>query len=316
VGTSATRSVLLPGRVTEALARASAKAGLDATGARLLRVHSNTVFYLPASGTVARISSGTDAARRVAASLRVTQWLARREFPTVRPKVGSAIVHDGLVVSFWEHEATITASRSPAALAGLLRRLHSFRDAPPGLPPMPDPLQGVERALHDHPGALDGTDRAWLSAAITDCQRQWAGMRFMLPPGLVHGDAHPNNLLYTQHGALLGDWDHVGHGPREWDLIQAAYFHRRFPAPGDDPGTAARVYGCDIRTWPGAEDLTGIREISGLGSYIRTAAAKPDAKAELAHRIRTLRDKDITAPWNSPSRSGTISHTLLEPSDS
>jgi hypothetical protein len=95
----------------------------------------------------------------------------------------------------------------------------------------------------------------------------------------------------------------VGYGPREWDLVQSLYFHRRFPSPDDNLDMAARGYGWDLRTWPGADDLVSIREISGLGSYIRTAAAKPDARAELAYRIKTLREGDITAPWNSPSRS-------------
>jgi aminoglycoside phosphotransferase (APT) family kinase protein len=128
-------------------------------------------------------------------------------------------------------------------------------------------------------------------------------MRFALPAGLIHGDAHPNNLLYTRHGTLLGDWDHVSYGPREWDLVQALYFHRRFPAPADDLDAAAHAYGWDLHTWPGANELVGIREISGLGSYIRTAAAKPSARTELAYRIKTLREHDTTAPWNSPSRS-------------
>ena len=303
--TSVTRNGLPPQRVMDALASASAEAGLIAVGARLMRMHSNTVFYLPASNAVARINSGMaiDGARRVAASLTATQWLAQQGFPTVRPKVNRVVVRDGLVVSFWEHEQTVATGRSLTALARLLRKLHSFRDVALDLPPMPSPLSGVAQALHHHPEAFDGNDRDWLSNEISDCQRRWAGMKFTLPAGLVHGDAHPNNLLYTKRGILLGDWDHVGYGPREWDLVQAVYFHRRFPAAGDDLDGAARVYGWDLRVWSGADDLIGIREVSGLGSYIRTAAAKPDARAELAYRIMTLRERDITAPWNSPSRS-------------
>lgn len=301
--TPAVRSGLLPQQITDALAIACAKAGLAGAGARLMRVHSNTVFYLPSSNAVARINSGTDGARRVAASLTATQWLARQGFPTVRPRASRPVVHGELVVSFWEYEQTVPSGRSLPALAELLRTLHSFRDVPLDLPSMPSPLHGVAQALHDHPEAFDGSDRAWLSDEISDCQRRWAEMRFVLAAGLIHGDAHPNNMLYTQHGVLLGDWDHVGYGPREWDLVQAVYFHRRFPSPDDDLDTAARVYGWDLRTWPGADDLVSIREVSGLGSYIRTAAAKPDARAELAYRIKTLRERDITAPWNSPSRS-------------
>jgi aminoglycoside phosphotransferase (APT) family kinase protein len=289
--------------VTDALSVACSAAGITAAGARLLRMHSNTVFYLPASNAVARVNSGADAEKRVTASLAVTRWLARRGFPTVRPKADRAVVHDGLVVSFWEFEETVTAGRSPAALARLLRELHAITHVDIDLPPMPAPLRSVTQALEANPDALDENDRAWLSQEISGCERRWAAMRFVLPAGLVHGDAHPNNLLHARRGVLLADWDHVGYGPREWDLVQALYFHRRFPAPGDDPDAGARAYGWDLRSWPGADDLIGIREVSGLGSYIRTAAAKPSARAELTYRIKTLREHDTTAPWNSPSRS-------------
>jgi hypothetical protein len=270
---------------------------------RLLRMHSNTVFYLPASNAVARINSGADGAQRVGASLTATRWLARQGFATVRPKVDRAIVHGGLVISFWEYEETVSADRSLSVLAGLLRELHSFKEVEFELSPMPGPLGSVAVALDDYPDALDHDDRSWLSDEISQCEQRWTGMRFVLPAGLVHGDAHPNNLLYARRGVLLGDWDHVGYGPREWDLVQALYFHRRFPARADDLDAAAHTYGWDLRVWPGVEDLIGIREVSGLGSYIRTAAAKPNARAELVYRIKTLREHDTTAPWNSPSRS-------------
>jgi hypothetical protein len=134
VDTSAVQNGLLPQQVTDALAIACAEAGLTGAGARLMRVHSNTVFYLPASNAVARINSGTDGARRVAASLTATRWLAQHGFPTVRPKVNKPVVHGDLVVSFWEYEQTVPSSRSLTALAELLRALHSFRDVPLNLP--------------------------------------------------------------------------------------------------------------------------------------------------------------------------------------
>jgi hypothetical protein len=44
-----------------------------AADAQLMRMHSNTVFYLPTSNSAARINMGIDGARRVAASLTATQ---------------------------------------------------------------------------------------------------------------------------------------------------------------------------------------------------------------------------------------------------
>jgi Ser/Thr protein kinase RdoA (MazF antagonist) len=215
----------LPAHMARTLAAACAEAGIDPAGARLLHMHSNTVFYLPAAQAVARIASSTDAAGRIGASLEVTDWLAQRGFPAVRPRTLKAVEEENLVVSFWEYEETVAADRSLPSLAALLRDLHAIGDVPLDLPPMPSPLDGVAAAVRDHPGAFDGGDRAWLSQEVEKCARRWAGIRLSLPRGLIHGDAHPNNVLYTRRGVVLGDWDHVGYGPHEWDLVQSVYFH-------------------------------------------------------------------------------------------
>jgi hypothetical protein len=100
---------------------------------------------------------------------------------------------------------------------------------------------------------------------------------------------------------ILGDWDHVAAGPREWDLIQIHYMHRRFGrASEDDIDAFTAAYGWDIRSWPGLDTLVAIREITGLSPYIRTAQAKPFSGRQLAHRLRTLQADDTTARWESP----------------
>ena len=59
------------------------------------------------------------------------------------------------------------------------------------------------------------------------------------------------------------------------------YFRLPVPHAGRRPGSRGPRLCWDLRTWPGVNDLVGIREVSGLGSYIRTAAAKPFARTEL-----------------------------------
>jgi aminoglycoside phosphotransferase (APT) family kinase protein len=134
----------------------------------------------------------------------------------------------------------------------------------------------------------------------------WDALAFPHRPGLIHGDAHPGNLLRTPAGGvLLGDWDHVAVGPREWDLVQIHDTRRRFGRPGAgevDRFTAA--YGQDVRGRPGLATLLAIREVTGLSPYLRTAAARPFSAAELAHRLDTLRRGDTggtPARWNPPS---------------
>lgn len=291
---------LLQDNTRRALATACDLVGLDGSQAQLLRLHANTVIHLPNEATVARLAS-QEAAAGVNASLTVTEHLASLGFPTVRPRVGRAVCVEGLVVSFWVFVETVPEPAEPGELASLLKDLHSRAAGNLPLPAMVSPLRGVARALEGNPEALDAPDRTWLSDEVARCEARWQDMTFELPAGMIHGDAHPNNLLRTTKGAMLGDWDHVAHGPREWDLVQELYFARRFPTDHDDPDAAARNYGWDLRNSPCVDDLISIREVSGLGAYIRTSALKPAARNELAYRIGTLRDRRADARWNSPS---------------
>ncbi len=94
-----------------------------------------------------------------------------------------------------------------------------------------DPLAGVAKAATTMADALPSDGRSWLLDRVAELRCQWAELEFSCPPGLIHGDAHSNNLMRTADGAvLLGDWDHVAIGPREWDLMQLHHFVRRFGA--------------------------------------------------------------------------------------
>lgn len=88
---------------------------------------------------------------------------------------------------------------------------------------------------------------------------------------------------------------------REWDLAQVFYTSQRlgYPAREDVEGFGA-AYGWDPREWPGLATLVAIREVSGLGTYIRNALAQPFARRELAMRIGTLQASDRSARWNRP----------------
>ena len=105
----------------------------------------------------------------------------------------------------------------------------------------------------------------------------------------------------TSGEVILGDWDHVAIGPREWDLIQIHFIHRRFGSTTEhDLDSFAAAYGWDIRDWPGLGALIAVREITGLSAHIRTAPGKPFTREQLIYRLDTLRRDDVTARWESP----------------
>jgi hypothetical protein len=280
--------------------------GVPASGAELLRLHGSAVYALPSAGLVVRISTNLAARARIAASLGVTAWLAEGGFPCTvpAPVAGQPFTIAGKVASVWNYVPEAPGAPGAAAdLARLLRDLHS-RPLPPSPPEaLTDPLDSVSSALRSAPpDAIPGWQRGWLTDRIGELRARWTGLRFPLPPGLVHGDAHPGNLIRGRDGTVvLCDWDHVATGPREWDLAQVFYTSRRlgFPAP-DDVEDFAAAYGKDPRDWPGLATVVAIREVSGLSPYIRNAPAQPFARRELALRINTLQAGDHTARWNRP----------------
>jgi len=273
--------------------------------AKLLRLHSNATFALPSAGLLVRIATNPAAYQRIATSIAITQWLGRRGFPCTVPAAfaGQPFTEQGKVVSLW-HYVPLAPEPKPtgAELGRLLRNLHEQPDPPQYPGKFADPFTSVVSAIEEQAHALADEDRAWLKERITSLRGEWSALDFPLPTGLIHGDAHIGNLMRCASGqVILGDWDHVATGPREWDLVQIHYMQRRFGrATDEDINAFTSSYGWDIHNWPGLETLIAVREITGLSAYIRTAPYKPFTREQLAYRLDTLRRGDATARWQSP----------------
>ena len=86
----------------DVLERACATAGIDATGARLLRVGSNTVYRLTAP-VVARISRPGADAGHIRRTVAVARWLQSVGYPAVRAAdVDQPVVTGEQAITFWE----------------------------------------------------------------------------------------------------------------------------------------------------------------------------------------------------------------------
>jgi aminoglycoside phosphotransferase (APT) family kinase protein len=296
--------VTLPvGPLTGVLHEAATHAGLDTTGARPLRIHSNAVFALPRSGAVLRIADGALQRERAERAVLVTRWLAGQGFPAVRPldlaqPVEVPLPAGGSVaVTYWHlvPAAAPDIRPSAAALARLLRDLHRL------VPPVPlpgfRPLARVVPAVEECP-LLDRDERGWLRARIADLTARLAALEFPLPgPVLVHGDAHRNNLIVAATGGcVLADWDNVALDRPEWDLVPTTNSARYGVPPGDRAEFAAR-YGWDLASWPDWTVLRDLHELRSLGAYLRRAPISPPHATELRRRLTSLRTNDRTTRW-------------------
>ena len=290
------------GPLTGVLREAATHAGLDTTGARPLRIHSNAVFALPRSGAVLRIADGALQRERAERAVAVTRWLAGQGFPAVRPldlaqPVEVSLPDGGAVaVTYWHLVPAAPDIRPPpSALARLLRDLH--RLVPPVPLPRFRPLARVVPAVDECP-LLDRDDRRWLRGRIDALTDRLAGLEFPLPgPVLVHGDAHRNNVIAAAAGGcVLADWDNVSLDRPEWDLVPTAN-SARYGVPAGDRAEFAAGYGWNLAAWPDWTVLRDLHELRSLGAYLRRAPTSPPHARELRRRLDSLRTGNRATRW-------------------
>ena len=281
---------------------------MDSTDARLLHHRSNAVYLLPCEGIVARLAPDTPLRRhRADTTISVTRWLATQPCPVVLPPLpgDQPVTAAGAVATFWPRGSTVPAP-SLTDLALLLRRLHAL-PAPPFPVVRYRPLHRLGEALtidrdRQQP-VLSDADHSWLLARVRELADAFANTEFPLGEGLIHADAHSENLVRVDEPHpdqwLLIDWDQTCIGPRELDLLTGLPDH--FHESDADRARFLAAYGYDILGWPQWTLLRDITELHSLGAYIRLAPGKIAAEHELRHRIRSLRTSDRSARWTAVS---------------
>jgi Ser/Thr protein kinase RdoA (MazF antagonist) len=283
----------------QALEQACAKVGLDADGARLLRLGSNAVYHLKAPVIVRVSRPGTDVIP-VHRSIAVARWLKSADYPAVRViDVDQPVIADGYIVTFWESVSDDGDQfATTPEIAAVLARLHHLT-APEDLdlPPL-DPFANAAPRI-DATAWLTPEDRSFLVEKLAALQDGYAGLEFVLPQGVIHGDASIGNVLRDRQGApVLIDLDGFAIGPREWDLILTAIYYDSFGwHTHQEYEDFARVYGYDIMAWPGYPVLREIREFVMVTWLIQKATEDERAALEAPRRIDALRTGASRKDW-------------------
>lgn len=294
----------LPG--LDALRRACAIFGVDGTGAELLHHRSNAVYLVPRNDIIVRLAPrSTLRQQRANTAIAVTRWLADQPGRVALPPLpgDQPVQLPDAVATFWPYRPSPSAP-TLTDLAARLRELHAL-PTPPAALPVPEyrPLHRLFEALDLDAGrrspALAADDHEWLATRAADLVAQAAELHYPLGQGLIHGDAHRDNLVCHDGRWVLIDWDATCIGPRELDLLiglpdhfgESEYARRQF----------LDAYGYDLRAWPDWPVIRDIASLHSLASYIRLAPTKPAAGVELHHRLRSLRTGDENARWHAIS---------------
>src|ERR1700733_1171548 len=178
----------------ELLRLACGVAGLNAEGARLMRIGSNAVYHL-AEPVVVRVSRGGDL-ERARRTVAVARWLEGVDYPAARAlDIDQPVDIERHAVTFWESVSRDGDQYAPIAeVAQVLAELHSL-DVPDYLHlPALEPFDSAaERTAASE--WLSAGDRSFLTEQLAMLQDMYSRLEFVLPPGVIHGDANVGNVL-------------------------------------------------------------------------------------------------------------------------
>ncbi|WP_158851140.1 phosphotransferase enzyme family protein [Saccharothrix deserti] len=283
----------------EVLAVAGSKAGVPTAEATLIRDGTNVLYRLTGE-VVARV--GPPGSQRVAArQVRASHWLAEVGIPVVRAldNIDQPTIVGDRPVTWWV-ELPEHRHATPAELGAVLARLHALE-----IPEAPsfsvvDPFEGLRDSI-DGGNALPEADRAWLRDLTERLHKEYLALVPGLPQCVIHGDAWQGNVVVPSAGGapVLLDLDHIGIGPREWDLVSLAVDYTDFARIADlDYQAFVDAYGgYDMTALPGYRTLATIRELRWTVFVLGKANANPEAAEQVRHRVACLRG-EISRPWS------------------
>ncbi|MDQ3153700.1 MAG: aminoglycoside phosphotransferase family protein [Actinomycetota bacterium] len=272
-----------------ALADVCRACGLDPAGATLIRHVNNAVFQLARDPVVVRLVTLPSYVPRAEVAVRAATWFAEHGVPAIRLVTGvDQPVRAGRgIATVWDTVPAVGPAPDGADLAAILRTLHAL-PVPPATFPEWDPLADLRNRLADTP-ELSGADRSFLERRCEELAAAAAKLDFMLPPSVLHGDAHVGNVIPGPDGPVVCDFDSCCVGPPEWDLTPMAVSAVRFGRPAGHQRDLAAGYGTDVTAWEGFEVLRGIRDLKIVAGVFPGRGRGPAVATEFERRMASLR---------------------------
>lgn len=260
---------------------------LSAREPAVLSNRGNLLVHFPAASLVARVATLTAWTRRepfqwLAREVAVARYVAGRGGPVVPPAHGvdpGPHWQDGFAISLWEHvgSAAVPGQPTPQECGALLARFHAIaRDCPaelgalsPATEQVSDALAVIERERLADAATIDRL-RAAHARALDDIGRAAGDCE----PIVLHGDAHPGNLMRAGPGGGRQGWawvdlEETTRGPAGWDL---ATLTARYDEA--DGRAALRAYASELAAAPERAAAPGpaaapVPELAALAPFRR-----------------------------------------------
>jgi Ser/Thr protein kinase RdoA (MazF antagonist) len=286
--------------------------GIEATQPRVLSDEQNLLLHLAPAPVVARVAtriawSRPDPVAWLARELAVVAHAARNGGPVVPPtRLMDPGPHhrDGYDMSFWTYAPSTDRLASEAEVGEALARLHrSLHDYP--VASLPDRLP-VHAQIENGLAALAREhvedDETLGALRVMHEQLSAALARIDGTNGVIHGDAHPWNLLLTDGEWRWIDLEETGFGPREFDLAVLA-------TKVDDPDAAMSGYATTMGS-PAPDPAAllpfqRIRELESVIWELGMAVTDPSYRDGARERLERLLTSSRQHGWaTDPSGRG------------
>jgi hypothetical protein len=212
-------------RALAATRQVAAAHDLDAIGVHVIKDSNNTIVLLPAERLVSKVSTSTPGGRGADAlerELRLGRHLTQHGAPIAppgRPEIAGPHEHRGMTLTFWRyHEPQPRPTTGGVELGAALRDFHTALAAvATALPPLAERIDRAAELLQS-PGVTPSLAAADRRAAALGHSRLRALVDSLVSSIALHGEPHEDNVIWTESGPLLVDFEAACTGPVEWDL--------------------------------------------------------------------------------------------------
>jgi hypothetical protein len=262
---------------------------------RLLRVGMNALFT--ADDVVLRVGAPSVPA---VVGLELSEVLTTAGLAVPVPARDDVVATGDLQVTCWRR---ITPSDRPVAwyeVGEIVRRLHGLDpEVLPSTFPVPSPTSfpwwDFDALLARAGAGLDASARRGLQAAV-DRHRGWNHLAGCV---VCHGDVHPGNVMMTDHGPVLLDWDLLCWAPPAWDHAPLMTWAQRWGGRPGEYEEFARGYGRSFADDPAANAFAELRIVAATLMRVMAAVDEPAALPEAERRLRYWRGDPDAPPWTA-----------------
>jgi Ser/Thr protein kinase RdoA (MazF antagonist) len=261
------------------LVGACRQAGLNASGATLIRGQTHTVFRLDRHPVLVKVVRRGTPVSEVRRTVRLARWLADRGIPVapLYPLEVQPVVVDGHAVTLWRYLDQPSAPVPAEALGKPLQGLHQLPRPPIALPAL-NAIAAIRRSV-EQASALHVVARDELMQRAELLEARLRTVDFAFPEAVLHTDPQHGNPLHDESGVALCDWGSARWGQPEWDLVTVEVHCRRFGYGQTHYRAFAEAYGWNVTGWSGYDVFRDLRELRVITTNACKASHAPEVPA-------------------------------------